>query len=661
MADDRRPRSKKPTSPKDQWYRILDDNEDFQQLLENLGAVISESDPKGNISYVSRTIEAMVGYSRDELLGQLEDHRIHPDEVGEVRARKAKPIDEVGKQSVRYRVLAQDGSWRWIETVGGTRFVGDDGGVYGVSFSRDVSELQMAEMALLETAERYSRIIEAADFLIFEGDFEGNLRFASENCERILGFTSEELTAQPPFALLHPDDRSRLVDQFRQAVETGKPTVLDGYRTQHADGRWLWFQSTGVGYTRPDGEKRWLNITRDITGRVDRARDRAESQARSEQASRLQSLGLMAGGVAHDFNNLLTPILGQASLALADVPGESPLRMRLERIQRAARRASELTQQMMAYAGADEMQAETVQLSEFVESTCRLLDAKLAPGVTLTLELEPDLAPITADAGQLTQVVMNLITNANESVDHSNGQIWVRTGKILFETPVESVFLEAPLPPGAYVFVEVEDNGCGMDSATRARVFDPFYTTKFTGRGLGLASVLGILRAHRGTIELESELGEGSRFRALLAAGESTVHGPSKRSIEHESEPAGRPTILVIDDDEDARDVVTGSLERAGMEVLAAADGPAGLELFEARRADIAAVLLDRVMPVVSGEETFERLREAGAEIPILLMSGYAEKGDAAKFAARGAAGIIKKPFLPDELCARVRELLGQS
>ena len=659
MSSSRSPSSKNRTAPKDQWYRVLDENEDFQRLLKNLRAIITETDPSGNISYVSQTVESVLGRRRDELLGQDRGRQVHPDDFGGIRARREQPIEAVGSQPVRFRVQAPDGQWHWIETVGSTRFVGDDGGVYGVSFSRDVTDLHKAEASLLETAERYNRIVQANDFLIVESDSGGHLRFVSDNCETILGFSPEEMKARKPFEGLHPDDLGRLRRQFRQAVETGKPSVLDRYRARHRDGHWVWVMSTGVGYTDDLGMQRFLNISRDITEQVEKEREEAALRARSEQAMRLESLGLMAGGIAHDFNNLLTPIVGQASLALADLPSTSPLYERLERIQRAARRASELTQQMMAYAGADEIDAEPIRLSEFVESTCRLVDARLGSGVTLKLEVASDLPVIVADSAQLTQVVMNLVTNAGEALVGGSGRIVVRTGQVEFAEAVDSPFLDKPLEPGQYVFVEVEDSGRGMDAATRARVFEPFFTTKFTGRGLGLASVLGIVKAHRGTVELETEPGQGTRFRVLFAAERSAPGAEVARDVEVPSDLGSRPTILVIDDDEDARDVVASSLERAGMVVLTASDGPSGLDLFEAQRGEIDAVLLDRVMPVVSGEETFERLRKLGIDVPVLLMSGYTEKGDSEKFSRRGAAGIIKKPFLPDDLCARVRALLG--
>jgi len=315
---------------------------------------------------------------------------------------------------------------------------------------------------------------------------------------------------------------------------------------------------------------------------------------------------------------------------------------------------------MMAYAGADEVEAEPVRLSDFVESTCRLLDGQLGASVLFSIEVAPDLPLITADPGQLTQVVMNLVTNASEALQDGEGTIVVRTGCATYTERVESPFLEETLEPGRYVFVEVEDSGCGMDAVTRARMFDPFFTTKFTGRGLGLSSVLGILRAHGGTVELETELGQGTRFRVLFEASMDHVATESEPSDAAASMLADRPTILVIDDDEGARHVVSGCLERVGMKVLEAADGPSGVALYQSHRSEIRAVLLDRVMPLVSGEETFERLRAADLSAPVLLMSGFSEKGDAEKFVRWGAAGIIKKPFLPEDLCARVKGLLGQ-
>jgi PAS domain S-box-containing protein len=654
------PRGDERTKPEDQWYRALDDNAEFQRILEHLGAVVTETDPGGKITYLSRTVEQVAGYTREELMGQAQHVQVHPDDYEEIRARIAKPIEEVGRKPLRWRSRNRDGSWCWIEMIAGTRFVAPDGGVYGVSVSRDVSEIVRMEDALRETADRYTRVVQANDLVLVESNSDGKIVFTSENCERVLGLRAEEIIAQEPFSNVHPDDRSRLRAQFQAGVATGKPTTLGVYRARHKDGRWLWFQSTGVGYRNPSGEQRFLNVTRDITERVEAARERAELAAQMQQAQRLESLGLMAGGVAHDFNNLLTPILGEASLALEDLAEDSPIRRRLERIQKAARRASELTHQMLAYAGADEIEPERVGLSDFVESISRLLETALPDGTSLSLELAPHLYPVHGDTGQLTQVVMNLITNAAEALDPDGGEIVIRTGEVEYADAPPSPFIVETLAPGRYVFVEIEDSGCGMDRVTRDRIFDPFFTTKFTGRGLGLASVLGIMRAHGGSIELESRRGVGTRFRALFPVANETV-GPLATDAPAGVSSAKSPgTVLVIDDDDDARDVAAESLAREGIEVLAAPDGTTGVELFEQRQDDIDLVILDRTMPLMSGEETFDRLRELSEDVRVLLMSGYGEKRAAEAFGDRGLAGFVKKPFLPEDLSARVRELLAE-
>ena len=660
MPQSRPPKTSRRIAPEDQWYRALDDNEQFHQLLEHLGAVVTETDPDGKISYLSRTIEQLTGSPREEWLGRHQEYEVHPDDYKEILARRSEPIEEAGRRPLYHRSLKPDGTWRWIETIGATRFVAPDGGVYGVSISRDITEYRKMEDDLRETAERYTRVVQANDLLLIESAPDGSIVFASDNIERVMGYTLEEVQSHEPFSNIHPDDIGRLQEQFRVAVTTGKPTVLAPYRGRHRDGHWLWFQSTGVGYQQANGSQRFLNVTRDITDRVDAAREREELRQRMQQAQRLESLGLMAGGVAHDFNNLLTPILGDASLALRDLPEGSPMRPRIERIHKAAQRASDLTHQMLAYAGADDIVPEPLELSEFVESISRLLEATLPVGTSFVLDLASDLPDIYGDSGQLTQVVMNLITNASEALEPDGGTIDVRTGEFCFDAPPTSPFLRESLPAGRYVYVEVSDAGCGMEPETRDRIFDPFFTTKFTGRGLGLASVIGIMRAHSGTVEIETSPGQGTRFRVLfpVASGRTPVAAQEPgQAVKSGRAPAA---VLVIDDDEGAREVAVDSLEREGLEVLVACDGPSGIELFTRRANEIALVILDRTMPMMSGEETFDRLKALRADVPVLLISGYGKKRAAEAFGDRGLAGFLRKPFLPEELSKRVHEILAE-
>jgi two-component system cell cycle sensor histidine kinase/response regulator CckA len=275
----------------------------------------------------------------------------------------------------------------------------------------------------------------------------------------------------------------------------------------------------------------------------------------------------------------------------------------------------------------------------------------------LGYELAKGLPEIEADAAQLGQVAMNLITNAGEALGDAVGTVVVRTGTVLLPAEFGGSRIGAELGPGPHVYFEVQDNGCGMDEATCARIFDPFFTTKFTGRGLGLAAALGIVRVHLGAIEIESEPGVGSRFRVLLPAI------PARRAAvaERASDIAGwrgEGTILVVDDDEGVRAFAVAALRRCGLEVLVAPSGREALEIYERRGGEIRAVLLDRTLPGAGGEEVFSAIRRLRPDVRVILMSGYAEERVAGAFAGPALAGFLRKPFTPEALAREVRKAL---
>ena len=653
----RTPTTRQSESHVTPWFRSLENDEQFRQLLEHMRAVITEVDTEGRVTYVSSTVEAVSGFAPEELIGRTTDDRIHTDDLPELLSLQQDVTK--GRPSARavFRSRHKDGLWRWVETSAATRFTAADGTIHSVTFSRDVTEVKQAMDALRESEERYRIVVESSDSIVVESDPIGRTVFVTPNIEDLLGYTPEQLIDVEPFQLIHPDDRPRLVEQFQKAVETLATSRLDAYRVRHADGSWRWFQSAGIGYRHASGEIRFLNVTRDITNVLSEAKRRREFDARLQQTQRLESLGIMAGGVAHDFNNLLTPILGDATLALSDVPADSPLRPHLERIQRTARRAAELTRQMLAYAGADEIESEPVVLPSLVHDMSRLLETVVSAKTVLEYDLSPDTPPVLGDPGQLTQVVMNLLTNAAEALEDSDGRIVVRTRTLDLEHEKTVAYPESPLPAGRYVALEVEDTGCGMTPETVRRIFDPFFTTKFTGRGLGLAAVLGILRAHGGAIDIVSTPDLGTRFQVLFPPAEVRANRPAEDQ-EPQSDRTETATVLVIDDDQDSREITADCLRHAGLEVISAEDGEIGAEIFRVRSDEIHIVVLDSTMPGLSGPDTFDRIRSVQPDARIVLMSGYAKKSASETFAHKSLAGFVRKPYLPDDLVTTVRSAL---
>ena len=371
------------------------------------------------------------------------------------------------------------------------------------------------------------------------------------------------------------------------------------------------------------------------------------------RAQKLESLEVLAGGIAHDFNNLLVGVLGNASLALLDLPDDAPAHAPVVDIERAAQRASDLTRQMLAYSGRGQFVVEPVDISELVAEMGSLLRTVLSKQAILDFSLDSTLPRVEADATQIRQVVMNLITNASDAVGESGGHIRVRTGRQRLTTAAaELSYLGDPVPPGDYVFVEVEDTGEGMTDATLARIFEPFFTTKFTGRGLGLAATLGIVRGHRGGIRIQSTPGHGSTFRVLLpiTAVADALTPSSAMPVRGDALGA----VLVIDDDETVRAVARRLLERRGFRVVVATDGLDGVEKFREATHHFSLVLLDLTMPKMGGAAAMAELRKLDPEVRVLLTSGYREREVTAHFVGMEPAGFVQKPFRAEELYAAV-------
>ncbi len=387
--------------------------------------------------------------------------------------------------------------------------------------------------------------------------------------------------------------------------------------------------------------------------------ERHELEAQMYQAQKLECLGILAGGVAHDLNNMLTPILGYAELAKESLPPGAAAVPMLEGVVKATRRAADLVQQILAYAGKGIFVIQPIDLSDLLRDMEGLLRAAVSKQAELRFELSADPCNVEADASQLRQVVLNLVTNASEAVGESGGTITVRTGLMQADhQALRPSYPKADLPGGLSVFLEVADSGCGMAADLIEKIFDPFFTTKFTGRGLGLAVVQGIARGHRGIVQVRSEPNRGSTFRFLLPYSTKTAATPV---VPRQSEVwRGTGTVLVIDDEKAVCDLAARILQRAGLSVLQAGDGDEGLRVFREHQQGIDAILLDLTMPGLGGLEAAGALRGLRPDLPVVLMSGFSVSEVTHQSAGLGITGFVQKPFNVPNLLAAVRHALGQ-
>ena len=636
-------------------------DERFSFILEQIRAEIIDVGSDGRISYVSPTSTQIHGYTPEEMVGRQWAERLHPDDVDAVRGLvRAISVPETPARAV-FRMQHRDGHWIWIEATVVMIYRSADGVIHGATFMREVTGDKHAADALAESEERYRVISRASRDLITEMDADGVPIYVSDTIRECLGYEPEELIGGDSFPLLHPEDLNRISEVFAKGMTSGIPQNTGPYRAYHKDGTIRWLEGTGVSYVRAEGQTGYLTVTRDISERVQAERERRELEERMQQAQKLEGLGVMAGGIAHDFNNLLTPILGEAGLSLMELPQDSPARAQIQKIQKAAHRAASLTNQMLAYAGEGPLLIEPVQISKLAAEMARLIEGGVPSSTKILYDLDKSVPLVNADASQLSQVAMNLVTNATEAVGDADGMVAIRTGTVRpGRDELAGMIFGELRATGLYVYLEVSDNGCGMDVDTRRRIFDPFFTTKFTGRGLGLAAVLGIVRSHGGAIEIASQLDRGTRFRVLFPSSgvEEAVAATTDESVPIESW-RSRGRVLIVDDDAAVRDFAEDTLARAGFEVLTAGDGREGIETFRKFAERIRVVILDRTMPAIGGEEAFQAIRQIRPDARVILVSGYLEDRAVGPLRA-SLTGFLKKPFLPTALLRAVRAALDE-
>ena len=514
--------------------------------------------------------------------------------------------------------------------------------MFARTFEAMAASLQSSRSALQESAGQIRDLLASIGDSFAAFDHEWRCTYVNDKATELCRIPRAQILGKNVWDLF-PNSANTIINaELRRAMEDRVPVQFEEYYPAFD----IWLEVNA--YPAKDG----LSVfARDVT-------QRRLFQERLEQTQKLESLGVLAGGIAHDFNNLLTGIIGNASIARDDLPPSHAVRGGLDAVINAGERAATLTGQLLAYAGKGRFVIERLSISDLVREISSLLRASIPRTVQLHLDLEERLPAIEGDAAQLQQVIMNLVMNAAEAIEEG------KTDKVRITTRLEhanQAYIDHMMAPngvlaGKYVTLEVRDAGSGMDEATRSRIFDPFFTTKFTGRGLGLAAVLGIVRGHKAALGVETAPQKGSAFKVLFPVAEG-----QPASLERPSESKnldGHGTILVIDDEEGVRQTAKAALESYGYNVAVAANGKEGVNLFRELRHEIAAVLLDMTMPVMSGEEAFMWLQKIRQDVRVVLSSGYNEAEATRRFTGKGLAGFVQKPYTAARLAEAVKMAL---
>jgi two-component system, cell cycle sensor histidine kinase and response regulator CckA len=637
--------------------------DDRQWLFDRVPGAIyrCEIDASRRIVELSEGVAAFTGRSAAEFLdGRTrwadvvapDDRQTLPETVMD----RAVPGREF---SFEYRVVHVDGTIRWVHD--SSRVVVDANGrrcLVGVliDVTAGVIERKRAEEALRDSEGRYRTAFCATpDAVNVNRSSDGLFLDVNEGFVRNTGWSAEELvgkkTSRDIGIWVDMADRQRLIETLGRH---GYCTNLEAVFRRKDGGTLTCLMSAGMMSYR--GEPCILSVTRDITEirRGERARRELEEQL--QQAQKLESLGVLAGGVAHDFNNILMAVLGHAELALDELSPMSGARGSLTEIVTAARRAAELCRQMLAYSGRATFAVERVDLRELVEEMLHLLKTSISKKAVLNVQIDPGLPPIEADPTQIRQVVMNLVLNASEAIGDRNGVIALSASAVQCdEKSFEGVEPGATLRSGWHVQLEVADTGAGMTPEVRSRIFEPFFTTKFSGRGLGLAALLGIVRAHHGAIKVQSEPGKGSRFTLLFPVLAETGLGAPLAAETPQNGWRGSGTVLFADDEESLCLLAAKMLRRLGYRVITAKDGLEAVSLFRSRRAEIDLVILDLTMPRLDGAQAFAELRALDPDVRVVLASGYTPEDVSSRAGVQGLAGVLQKPYT----LSRMRDVLS--
>ncbi|WP_051305638.1 hybrid sensor histidine kinase/response regulator [Desulfogranum mediterraneum] len=526
----------------------------------------------------------------------------------------------------------------------------------------DITARIHREKELKQTVEIVNTIMRAAPSAVGMVHSLGSRNFGWVNDRMcaMVGYQRRELLGKSA-RMLYPDEEEyqrtgqAFVDQLRD-----KPVGWVETRWLHKNGKVLHIQLTYAPLDSKDHSQGIVFTGLDITEGKRLAEEQARLEQQLQRTQKLESLGVLAGGIAHDFNNILVAVLGNTDLALSELPQHSAARPYLQNVETASRRAGDLCRQLLAYSGKGRFVITRLQFQEIIEEMTCMLQVSIAKNAVLKFRFSDGVPPVEADATQLRQVIMNLVINASEAIESRSGVISISTGAIeCNEEYLQTTFLNQNLNAGVYSYIEVSDTGIGMESATREKLFEPFYTTKFSGRGLGMSAVLGIVRGHQGAIKVYSEAGKGTTIKVMLPAASQDLAPMQSAEGEEQQSWQGEGTILVVDDEDTVLVVAKNFLEKFGFTVITAKDGAIAVDIYRSRQEEITAVLMDLTMPRLDGQAAFSQMKVINPQVKVVLSSGYNEQEVSERFGGKGTAGFIQKPYRMMELKQTLQQLLG--
>jgi PAS domain S-box-containing protein len=619
----------------------------FRALIENVSDAVSIVEADGTIRYETPAVTGLLGYGLAERLGQSSFAFMHPEEVEAARRHYEQYVVHTPglHPPVERRFRAKDGRWHTIEFVVNNLL--SDPALNGlVVTARDVSERRAAQMAMIASEQRYRELFENANEIIYTHDLAGRFTSLNKAAERALGYPRAEALGKRVWDVVAPEYREKVSQMISAKIGGEAATQYEIEVVNHSGAHVQLEVSSRLIFEngRPVGVQ---GIARNVT-------ERRELEHQLRQAQKMDAIGRLAGGVAHDFNNLLTVITGYTQWIIDELEPDSPLRESASETLLAANRAAGLTSQLLAFSRHEVIQPAEVDLNEVVANLDRMLRRIIGEDIELVTTMSPNLGWVRVDPGQIGQVVTNLVVNAREAMPEG-GSLAIETANV--ELDQQYCRAHPECQQGSYVMLAVSDSGGGMDPATKARVFEPFFTTKDSGTGLGLATVYGIVKQSGGFIGVYSEIGAGTVFKVYLPRIPEPQARPARPSSTGTSV-RGNETILLVEDENGVRRMVREMLQRQGYRIIEAADGGTAERLLSESAGPVHLLLSDVVMPEISGHVLAARLQAMRSDMKVLFMSGYTDDAIFHRKMLMPGSAFLQKPFTPDALAAKVREVL---
>jgi len=520
---------------------------------------------------------------------------------------------------------------------------------------QDINKRRLDYEKMREQDEKYRLIIENIDEGFFELDLEGRFSFVSEPACETLGYGPDELIGTKLNASSLSENAADIDRILERVFRTGESSRATEFTAIRKDDSEVTLELSVYPLRNTEGQPiGFRGMVRDVSERIESAKEKAKLEKQLIQAQKMEAIGNLAGGIAHDFNNILMGMQGNASLMLLTLDSHHPHFEKVKAIERYVESGAALTRQLLGFARGGKYEVKITKLDELIRRTARMF-GRTKKEIRIHTGGLAGVRSVEVDQSQIEQVLLNILVNAWHAMP-GGGEIFLKTANVDIDATVVRPYR---IEPGPYVCMSITDTGIGMDQATQQRIFEPFFTTKEMGRGtgLGLASAYGIIKNHGGFIEADSSPGEGATFRIYLPASGKAVLEEEESVTELFM---GDETVLLIDDEQVIIEVGQEILNALGYNVLVATSGYEALKIFRREKDAIALVILDMVMPGLSGGETFDQLKTIKPDVRVLLCSGYSLSGQATEILDRGCSGFIQKPFKLKELSAKLREILDQ-